>query len=433
MLSKGLTGITTVMIYIGTLLLSILSFFTTLAGMRILLDNQLAVIGSLGLQIAMLGIAWNLLKIKENRVTYVSVFSVAAAFSIFFSYANFDSNLKSPTRVNNARQQYAQSARPILSEYAQTAREAVVNGRYQVERLQNILALEEEKGWATVCDEGSGDPFIQSVIDGARRTVDSWKARNGTDYGQGSGRGIIVSYLESQLGQAQQNLQSTNGYLSKLDSLSLAFNSFLTVESQHDLINQAWVSFPSGEVTRLLYRTPELSLPPSRAEFVEKPTTRQQAFMLVIHDLVAMDELALFSLLLALAIDLIVILMAFAGSYIVNDIDYLFDRVRQNTAGRIRKMHLDDQETVKAVLDNNLEMYRGAGKYGLEMMRVLGDYQNQKKKFRIVLKREGEKITREETRPDMWDARNHSAGATDEQRLGIKNRMESQLSKHEQD
>lgn len=432
MLSKGLTGFTSLMIYFGTLLLSVLSFFTTLAGMRILLDNELAIIGSLGLQIAMLGIAWNLMKIKENRMTYVSVFSVAAAFSIFFSYANFDSNLKSPTRINDARRQYAQAARPVLSEYAQIANEAAVNGRYQVERLGDILKLEEEKGWATVCDEGSGDPYIQSVIDGARRTVDSWKTINGTNYGQGSGRGIIVNYLESQLGQAQQNLQSTKNYMQKLDSLTLAFNSVLAVESQHNLMNQAWVSFPTGEVSRLLSTTTELSMPPSRADFVEFPTTRQQAFMLVIHDLTELDKLALFSLLLALAIDLIVILMAFAGSYIVDDIDYLFDRVRLDTARRIRKARLEDQSAVNSILNDNLEMFRGAGKYGLEMIRVLGDYHNQKKKFRIVLKREGKKATREATTDEAAE-QNGATVVNDEQRLGLKNRMEIMLPKQKQD
>lgn len=430
MLGKGFTGFTTAMIYLGTLLLSVLSFFTTLAGMRILLDNELAIIGSLGLQIAMLGIAWNLMKIKDNRLTYISVFSVAAAFSIFFSYANFDSNLKSPTRSNDARQQYALAARPVMTEYALTTREAVVNGRYQVERLQDILKLEEEKGWATVSDEGSGDPFIQSVIDGARRTVGSWKTLNGTNYGQGSGRGIIVSYLESQLGQAQQNLQSAENYLHELDSLSLAFNSTLSVASQHNLINRAWVRFPSGEVSMLLPQTPQLSSPPSQADFVETATTRQQAFMLVIHDLIAMDSLALFSLLLALAIDLIVILMAFAGSYIVNEIDYLFDRVRMDTTRRIRKARLDDKAAINAMLDDNLEMFRGAGKYGLEMIRVLGDYQNQKKKFRIVLKREGETKIQEAT---SFDRQSAPAVVTSEQRMGLKNRMDMMLTEQEQD
>ena len=58
---------TTLMIYAGTFLISILSFFTTFYGLAILVDKTLALIGSLGLQIALLGIAWNLIRIKENR------------------------------------------------------------------------------------------------------------------------------------------------------------------------------------------------------------------------------------------------------------------------------------------------------------------------------------------------------------------------------
>ncbi|MEE8577152.1 MAG: hypothetical protein V3T31_07835, partial [candidate division Zixibacteria bacterium] len=83
---------TSIMIYGGTLLLSILSFFTTFYGLKIVVSYELALMGSLGLQSAMLGIAWNLIHVNQRRSVYVAVFSLAAIFSIFFSYANFNSN-----------------------------------------------------------------------------------------------------------------------------------------------------------------------------------------------------------------------------------------------------------------------------------------------------------------------------------------------------
>ncbi len=97
--SKSTAG----MIYLGTLLLSVLSFFTTFMGMKILLDPNLAFIGALGLQIALLGIAWNLMRFKNNRTYYLIVFMASASFSILFSYANFDSSLKSKTRLEGCR------------------------------------------------------------------------------------------------------------------------------------------------------------------------------------------------------------------------------------------------------------------------------------------------------------------------------------------
>ena len=75
---------TMALIYVGTLLLSLLSFFTTYHGLKIVVPAPLALLGSLGLQSAMLGIAWNLMRIRTNRWPYLLVFSLAASFSVFF-------------------------------------------------------------------------------------------------------------------------------------------------------------------------------------------------------------------------------------------------------------------------------------------------------------------------------------------------------------
>ena len=88
---------TTRMLIAGTLLLSVLSFFTTFFGLAILVQVPLALAGSLGLQVGMLGVAWNLLRVRDGRRLYVAVFLVAASVSVFFSYANFDANLKANT------------------------------------------------------------------------------------------------------------------------------------------------------------------------------------------------------------------------------------------------------------------------------------------------------------------------------------------------
>lgn len=386
------------MIYIGTFLLSVLSFFTTYYGLTILVDVPLAIIGSLGLQVAMLGIAWNLMKIRENKATYVTVFLVAASFSIMFSYANFDSNLKKSVRQTSARADYNSEARPILAGYAATADEAAHKGRYQVERLGRLLDMEQKRGWATAVDEGSGDPFLQSVIDGARNAVASWKEQKGAEYHQGAGSGIIASYLESRLNQAGENLSLINNYSKTVDSISLMFNSELPVARQYDLANAAFVMFPSSEAAMLASTEIKLPQPPSMADFVEVPVSQQHAFKLVIQDLVEMDRLALFSLLLAIAIDLIVILMAFAGSLRVEDVDSLFDRIRHDTALRIKNLSLDDTEHLSAVLDDNLNRFRKANRYGLDVIKLLGDYRNDKKKFRISLHRESESITRTDER-----------------------------------
>ncbi len=392
MMQSWFSKMTTGMIYLGTFCLSVLSFFTTYKGLTILLDPPLAIIGSLGLQIALLGLAWNLMRSRQSKTIHMAVFMVAAAFSIFFSYANFDSSLKSYTRTALARSSYVDTARPILTSYAQAAKEALVKGSYQTDRLSKLAELEEKKGWATIVDEGSDDAYVQSVLEGARRTVKSWKENEGTDYRQGGGKGIILNYIESHIALSIQNVRQVEEYSVLLDSLLLAFGTDDAVDNQYALVNQAWVAFPTSQIAALTSAQPDIAPPPNPSNFVELPESRQQAFQLVIEDLITMDYLAFFSLLLAFAIDFIVIVMAFAGSLRMDDSSALFDRVRQEASRQIKRMSLDNSDAITQTLGKNLDRFKVAGRYDLDVDRFFGEHRQSRKEARITLRRGSELI-----------------------------------------
>ncbi len=389
MISNRLSGITSFMIYLGTFLLSILSFFTTYNGMSVLLDKQLAFIGSLGLQIVLLGIAWSLMRMRDNKLTYVSAFGIAAAFSIFFSFVSFDTALQETTRAHKIRGQYSQDLRGALADYAQTAKEASMKGRYQVSRLQKLLELERANGWATIVDEGSRDEYIQSIIDGARATVLSWEKRQGENYRQGKGKGIITNYFETNMAQLDENLVIIDNYIESVDSLALALNSDRTIEDQVEIANHAWVGFPLNEVKVLTASSVEIPMPPNQANYIEKSINRQQAFMLVLNDLLEMNNLALFALLLAIAIDFIIIIMAFAGSLIVGDVEHIFDKIKSETNRKLSKISMDDPEALNETFRSNIEKYRKASEYGLDVSRLITEYKNAKKEHKITLNKTG--------------------------------------------
>lgn len=426
MFKKNLTGFTTLMIYAGTLLLSVLSFFTTYFGMKILLNDTLALIGTLGLQIAMLGIAWNLMKIKENRFTYISVFCLAASFSIFFSFANFDTNLKENTRVNSARKNYTESARGVIADYTKTSRDAALKGRYQIDRLHALMTLEKTKGWATVVDEGSGDKFLQEFLDGARATVTSWENTQGKKYSHGSGEGIVFNYFTGKINQAENNLAIVNNYITKLDSIGRTLNSTLTVETQSTVVNDAWALFPSSEISVMTASTPSYPNPPSRLDFMETPDSRQTAFMMVINDFIQMDRLAIFAFLLAFAIDFIVIMMAFAGSYIINDIDYLYERVKLDTAKRLKNLSLDNSSEIRDLADETLIKLNKASEFGINMIKADMSYLHKKQHTKIVLKRTQEETIRNNVRQTTLDKVLQNRISND-QRTASSNRMQTVL------
>ena len=376
---------TMMMIYLGTLLISILSFFTTYQGMNIILSWQLALLGSLGLQTAMLGIAWNLIKLKDGRGSYILAFSIAASFSVFFSYASFDTGLKNNTRPLESRDGYYEAAMPVLAGYSAAAKNASLTSQYQVNRLNSLVQMEQEKGWATIIDEGSQDKFIQSIIDGARRTVDSWRQSTGTDYRQGKGKGIIVNYLESRLQQANSNYYQLNQYAAFVDSLTLTLSNNMTVAEQHELLNRAYVNFPASIVELVNPQESAIvAAPPLPTDFAEKPSNTQQALMMVVNDLYPLDQLSFIALMLAIAIDFIVLAIALAGSHIMAKSDLLFERLEGDTLKRMKSLNVDDVDGFTKFLDTNLHAYKKAAQYGKDMDRIVEEYQNAKNRIQLV-------------------------------------------------
>lgn len=376
--------LSTVLIYGGTFLISVLSFFTTYQGLTIFLDTPLAIVGSLGIQTAMLGIAWNLMRLKSHRLTYVAVFSVVAVFSIFFSYANFNSRLKANTRAQAARAAYTADARPVVGAYAAAAKLARSQGQYQVNRISDLIEMEQSRGWATVVDEGSNDPFIQSVIDGARRTVSSWEQNQKGHYQQGSGQGIIVNYLNSWGERISDNVQLMDAYVGLVDSVLMEVDSDRPVGQQYQSVNYAAVHFPLSAYAIITSGNPDLPEPPFTANYVETPNNGQQALLMVIGDLYPMDRLTLFSLLFAVAIDLVVVAMALCGSHMVDDIDLVFARLEKDASQRLRNLPLDDTEAMSASLRENLERMRRASEYSRDLNRVMEEHRQSRDSVTLV-------------------------------------------------
>ena len=218
----------------------------------------------------------------------------------------------------------------MLQAYAATAKSAQLRAEYQSDRLNQLLMIEQEKGWATMMDEGSRDPVVQSVIDGARRSIESWRANQGSDYRQGAGQGIISNYISTWQQQADRNVVTLRSYVREVDSLSLMLTPALSVEDQFTLLQAGVVDFPLSAVTTVNGEQPtDLPIPPNSADYPETPTSSQQALLLVLGDLLAMDHLTFFSLLFAFVIDFIVIVMALAGSHLKDNLDIVMSRVRE--------------------------------------------------------------------------------------------------------
>lgn len=109
-------------------------------------------------------------------------------------------------------------------------------------------------------------------------------------------------------------------------------------------------------------------------------------------DLLSPDPLTIFALVLAAAIDMIVLLMALAGGYAAHNADRLFDKLDRDIQARIEKASFDDPNAFSEVLKENVERYRSATNYSLDLIRLMAEYKSARENYRLVLKKRNEAI-----------------------------------------
>src|SRR5213593_547384 len=75
-------------LFLSSCLLSIVSWYTTQQGMALYLSPWFSLLASLGVQSALVLVAWLIGFSKTNRVLLIAVYAVTAAISITFSYVS---------------------------------------------------------------------------------------------------------------------------------------------------------------------------------------------------------------------------------------------------------------------------------------------------------------------------------------------------------
>jgi hypothetical protein len=118
------------------------------------------------------------------------------------------------------------------------------------------------------------------------------------------------------------------------------------------------------------------------------------------------------SLMLAIAIDFIVIAIAFAGSHIMAKSDIILEQIEGDTAKRLKNLQLDDIDKFNKILDGNLHAYKKAAEYGKDVEKIIDDYQTAKSRLKLIAKnglspQTGNSgirpvIVRERSRLDKW-------------------------------
>lgn len=290
--------------FAASALLSIVSWYTTFEGMSLYLSKWFALLASVGVQSALLFVAWLLGFSRARRGQLIAVYAITAIVSVAFSYVSL-------YRWFSERERPAQVRRLLYDRLTNAAAQADSTlASAAAEARKHTLALEEmaqaEKVHGHISQAGDSDPYLNKVREA--------QGVNGA-YREGAGTGVRYTAFERHARLARESQQSLESSRAALASWRAANKPDDPVEKQLRTFHAAFDAVPWTEVNDALHSgRQEKSEVPALAEFVDQTSGGQEELLLAFTELLAAPTPRhAFSFVLAAFIDVIIFLLAYAA------------------------------------------------------------------------------------------------------------------------
>lgn len=293
-------------LFAASVMLSIVSWYTTFEGMSLYLSRWFALLASLGVQISLVLVAWLLGVSRSRRVQLIAVYGITAAVSVAFSYVSlyrWFSERERPALVR--RQLYDQ-----LADAAAKTDESLAGA--SAEARKHTLALEEmtqaEKQHGYISKAADSDPYLNKV----REAV----AREAGAYREGTGAGVRYTAFERYAKLARESQESIAQARAALAAWRTNVKPGEAADKQLRDFHAVFDAIPWAEVNEALHGArvarPEV---PSLAANVDLTSGGQEDLLLAFTELIAEPTPRhAFSFTLAAFLDVIIFLVAYAAA-----------------------------------------------------------------------------------------------------------------------
>jgi hypothetical protein len=301
-------------LFVASCLLAIVSWYTTFEGMRLYLSIWFSALASIGVQTALVLVAWLIgfsspARDVGRRTLLIGVYVVTAIISIAFSYTSLYTWF-------SARERPATIERKLydtLAESAGQVQKLVTAGI--AEQQKHVLALQEmteaEKTHGRISRAQDADPYLASVRAAVAREGQTY-AEN---YKEGSGEGVRYTAFDRYTKLAQQSLVDMRRSQSQLADFLAKTKPLDPTEKQLQAYRQAYDNVPWTGIEEALHAgTLQKPAVPAYSDFVDRTVSGQEDLLVAFEELfTAPTPRHVFALLLAAFIDVIVFLLAFAS------------------------------------------------------------------------------------------------------------------------
>lgn len=296
-------------LFVSTALLSIVSWYTTYMGMALYLNGWFAFLASLGIQSALVLVAWLIGFTESRRPLLTAVYAITAVVSIAFSYVSLYTWFSTRERPALVQRSLYDTISASAGQAEQQLSAAIVETKKHVVALDELTAAEKLHGHISRAEDS--DPYLARIREAVAREAQTY----GENYKEGAGQGVRYTAFDRYSKLARQSLEQL---IAAQQSLT-AFRSQLKPNDPSDVqirrYREVYDSIPWAEVDQQTHAAKAERPPvPSLSDHLDKTASGQEELLLAFTELVsAPTGRHVFAFLLAAFIDVIVFLLAFAS------------------------------------------------------------------------------------------------------------------------
>jgi hypothetical protein len=296
-------------LFVSSCLLSIVSWYTTQQGMALYLAPWFALLASLGVQSALLLVAWFIGFSRSRRALFIAVYAITAVVSIAFSYAALFTWFSARERPALVERRLYDSLNSATDQSQQLLTGAISEGEKHVLALEEMTDAEKAHGYISRAQDA--DPYLAKIREAVAGEAESYSA----GYPEGSGAGLRYTAFDRYTMLARQSLARLQAAQQALIQFRATLKPLDPTESQLRRFREIYDAIPWQDVRETLH-TDQLALPeiPAYTDFVERSASGQEDLMIAFQEPVSAPT-GRHGLALALAafIDLVVFLLAYAS------------------------------------------------------------------------------------------------------------------------
>ncbi|MGP0073476.1 MAG: hypothetical protein ACLPWF_16290 [Bryobacteraceae bacterium] len=312
-------------LFVASCLLSVVSWYTTFEGMRLYLSVWFSVLASIGLQTALVLVAWligfssSATRQLGRRSLLIGVYIVTAIVSIAFSYTSLYTWFSARERPATIERRLYDALNESAGQTSKLLTAAIDEQQKHVLALQEMTEAEKTHGLISRAQDA--DPYLANIRAAVAREAQTY-AEN---YKEGAGAGVRYSAFDRYTKLAEQSLQQLQHSQTELAAFVANTRPLDSTEKQLQAFRQVYDKVPWNDVEQAQH-SGQIAKPaiPSYSDFVDRTVSGQEDLLVAFEELfTAPTPRHVFALMLAAFIDIVVFLSAFAtGPYFFGSLEH---------------------------------------------------------------------------------------------------------------